>query len=75
MPARRTENREDRLELDRAIAGLEQASKSLKAFSKTRSVGLQPDLEEQVRKIRRSVKKALKHSQGAIVMWDAPSEG
>jgi exonuclease VII small subunit len=69
-PAAKTEKREDRLPLERALRALEDAQKSLKKFSKTDVTLSNPTLKEGVRLTRHKLKKLRKRGAALVKLWD-----
>jgi hypothetical protein len=67
----KTSIREDALPLQRAMRALDDAKKSLKAFSQTRSVETDPSLATSVEALRRKVKRARKFGKDVASRWTA----
>jgi DNA/RNA-binding domain of Phe-tRNA-synthetase-like protein len=67
----KTSNREDALPLQRAIRALDDARKSLKAFSQTQSVKTDPSLATSLEALRRKVKRARKLGKEVASRWMA----
>jgi hypothetical protein len=63
--------KEDALPLQRALRALDDARKSLKAFSQTQSVEADASLAEAVKALRRQVKKARRLANEAQSRWTA----
>lgn len=68
-PAIKTEKQEDRLPLERALRALEDAHKSLKAFSTKDSVANNNALRAEVKTARHKAKKLRERCQALMTLW------
>jgi len=67
----RTSIKEDALPLQRALRALDDARKSLKAFSRTQSVEADASLATSVKSLRRKIRKAHKLGKQVAGRWTA----
>jgi hypothetical protein len=66
----KSENREDKLPLERALRALEDVRKSLKRFSATESVAGSDALNAELKIVRRKAKKLRKRTMALGNLWD-----
>jgi hypothetical protein len=71
----RSEKREDKLPLERALRALEDARTSLKKFSATDSVAENDSLKAQLKIVRRKAGKLRKRAMALGSLWDQDAEG
>jgi hypothetical protein len=66
----KSENREDKLPLERALRALEDVRKSLKRFSATESIAGSYALNAELKIVRRKAKKLRKRTMVLGNLWD-----
>jgi hypothetical protein len=66
----KSEKREDKLPLERALRALEDARQSLKKFSATESVAANDALHAELRIVRHKARKLRKRAMALASLWD-----
>jgi hypothetical protein len=66
----KSEKREDKLPLERALRALEDARKSLKQFSATESVAANDALNAELKIVRHKARKLRKRAMALGSLWD-----